>query len=459
MSDSISRQQHVAPHRVLMVAYYFPPVATSGSMRPLGFCRYLPESGWLPSVVTTDVNSVQPPLGVDEALVGQLPATTDVYRVPHGNTLLRLIAFRASIRRRFRARPRDEAAAQGGSATVEQGRLDRTKDAVLEWLFEFPDPQREWRRAVLSAPEIGGGEIRPDLVYATGGPWTSLLVGQALARRFGVPLVTDFRDPWTRNPFLRSKSRMSFNRARALERSVCESSSRVVANTPELREQLAADYPHLAERFLTISNGFDLSEALSGSPAVVPSTGVELTHFGTVYHNRNPIELLRAIADVAADGVTAHHLNVRFVGAWLVDDPAANELARSLEARGFVRREPAVPHAECLRQMRQSAALLILQPAFPVQIPAKIYEYIAVGRPMVVVGGEGATAALVERHALGVCRANDREALASLLRDLIAGRKQLDAPPRAVISRFDYRHLSRELAGVFDSAVAAAVPA
>jgi glycosyltransferase involved in cell wall biosynthesis len=426
-------------------------------MRPLGFCRYLPDHGWVPSVVTTDVESVQPSLGVDDALMRKLPPAIDVRRVPHGNTLLRLIAFRAAIRRRFRAGRRDAAAAQDGSATVERSRFDRTKDAVLEWLFEFPDPQREWHRAVLSAPEIRTGAIRPDLVYATGGPWTSLLVGRALARRFGVPLVTDFRDPWTRNPFARSKSRMSFNRARALERSVCESSFRVVANTPELRDQLAADYPDLAERFLTISNGFDISDTLPADEAAAPA-GVELTHFGTVYHNRNPIELLRAIADVAAGGATSRHLSVRFVGAWLVDDPAANELARSLEARGFVRRDPAVPHAECLRQMRQSAVLLILQPAFPVQIPAKIYEYIAVGRPMVVVGGEGATAALVERHALGVCRPNDREALASLLRDLIAGRRQLDAPPRDVISRFDYRHLSRELAGVFDAAVAA-VPA
>jgi hypothetical protein len=57
---------------VLVVAYYFPPIAASGSMRPLGFCRYLREYGWQPRVLTTDPKSVYPAMGVDVANTAEL---------------------------------------------------------------------------------------------------------------------------------------------------------------------------------------------------------------------------------------------------------------------------------------------------------------------------------------------------------------------------------------------------
>ena len=38
--------------RVLIVAYHFPPIAgSSGVLRALKLCRYLPENGWQPTVL------------------------------------------------------------------------------------------------------------------------------------------------------------------------------------------------------------------------------------------------------------------------------------------------------------------------------------------------------------------------------------------------------------------------
>lgn len=42
-------------------------------------------------------------------------------------------------------------------------------------------------------------EERPDLVFATGSPWTSLVIARELGRRFSVPFIVDFRDPWANN--------------------------------------------------------------------------------------------------------------------------------------------------------------------------------------------------------------------------------------------------------------------
>ncbi|MFZ1504954.1 MAG: hypothetical protein WAS50_17475, partial [Nitrospira sp.] len=69
--------------RVLIVAYYFPPVAASGAMRPLGFCRNLPAFGWQPKVLTTTPECVYPVHQVDEKLGARVPDTVEVIRVPY----------------------------------------------------------------------------------------------------------------------------------------------------------------------------------------------------------------------------------------------------------------------------------------------------------------------------------------------------------------------------------------
>ena len=82
-------------------------------------------------------------------------------------------------------------------------------------------------------------------------------------------------------------------------------------------------------------------------------------------------------------------LRVRFTGAWEVTETSCENLAQELEQRGIVQREPPVPHDACVRLMMAAEILLILQPASPLQIPGKIYEYIATGRPLLVIGGGG----------------------------------------------------------------------
>ena len=58
--------------KVLMIAYFFPPIGGSGALRPLKLAKYLPESGWAPVVL-----SVRNPdwyYAVDADLLDELPA-------------------------------------------------------------------------------------------------------------------------------------------------------------------------------------------------------------------------------------------------------------------------------------------------------------------------------------------------------------------------------------------------
>lgn len=454
---------------VLVVAYHFPPLAASGSMRPLAWCRYLERYGWLPRVLTTEPDSVYPPGLIDESLNARLPAHMVIDRVPDANPLPTLLHMRHTWRQKaptlFPPGGNQLLAGEKQPERTETGmsrRYTALKDFMTERLFWFPDPQRFWWSAAVCQVAKLFPHERPDVVLATGGPWTALLVGKTLAQRFGVPFVADFRDPWTANPNKRLLAASLACKGKKLERSVCTAAARVIANTEELRAQFLVDYPELEEKFITLPNGFDRDGGQVATTTdayqtpLLPrsdDTGVlEFCHFGTIYGNRDPLALLWAIKELLTEKRIQHgQLRVRFIGTWDVKDERCETLAQELEKEGFVQREPLLPHDACLQEMTLAKTLLILQPAYPLQIPGKIYEYIAAGRPLLVLGGEGATASLVERYRLGKCCPNQHAAIKELLWRLIVGQEHIGPPRAADITRFDYAILTGELARVLDA--------
>lgn len=449
---------------ILIIAYYFPPVAASGAMRPLSFCRYLESCGWLPRVLTTDPASVHPPHPVDRQLMAKLPSTVKVETVPHGNPLRRLVAWRDRLRTAMSSKKDGQPEASrvqesDGKSPAESGWLGTLKDVVLDRLFAFPDPQCAWLKPAVAVAKGWPQSEIPDIVWATGGPWTSHLVGKHLAQYWGVPYVVDYRDPWTSNPYISFSSSYLNGSARRLERSVCQGASRVMTNTHELRMQLEQDYPGLAGKTLTITNGFDpdsFAADSAGTGTAGRSLGeqargsrLELCHFGTVYGKRTPAVLFQTLADLHREGrLSGERLRLRFIGAWEVAEPQCEELAQWLEKVGLLTREPPVPYQECLRQMREADALLVIQPDSPLQIPGKIYEYLATKRPLLLVGGEGATANLVQRHRLGLACRNNVDEIRHVITALVEGRQVLSAPPQEEIDRFNYRSLTADLARV-----------
>jgi hypothetical protein len=458
--------------RVLLVAYYFPPIAASGSMRPLGFCRYLEEYGWRPRVLTTSPDSLTPAQQGDEGLRKMVPPQVEVDAVPHANPLQTLIRWRGRVREhileRFTRRLSHEpwivsehrpASDQTGSTRTVSARN------LLDWAFAFPDRQAPWYGPAVRRLAGLPREKRPDAVFATGGPWTGLLVGKWLAERFRVPFVADFRDPWTMNPLHAVQfAPWLTNRAKQLEQDICAAASRIIANTDELRRAFCAAYPHVAGKCETITNGFDDDGVVAGavtdthdhaSLTLGTAQRVELAHFGSVYGPRNPVPLLQACTDLLQEGrIRPDDLCLRFVGAWDVVDARCEALARGLERLGVLRREEPMSRGACLAEMSRSQCLLALQGEFPLQIPAKLYEYVATGRPILVIGGEGATAALIQNERLGVCWPNRSAIIKEELGSLIEGRTSIEAASSRDLQRFHYRALTGQLADVLNLVVA-----
>jgi glycosyltransferase involved in cell wall biosynthesis len=410
------------PARALIVACNFPPDASVGTMRTLRLVRHLVASAWQVSVVTVAPQGLRPGSVVDAALVDRVPPDVAVVRATPLRPFERLTAtVKRSRPGSSRGATTSAAGTSAASPLPAASAWTQVRRAVGAALA-IPDRDASWLVPAIWSGWRHASDHRPDVVYSSGPPFSAHLAAAALARLLRVPWVADFRDPWARAPW--REDRFAFERKAwaVLERFVVRHADAVVFVTDTNRRDFAREYGSAATRFSVVPNGCDPRDFDGLSCRHEPGGRLVLLHAGSLYGARNPAPLFRALASAIARGrIDAASFRLRFigrVGAIGVDLPA---LARSLGLEGVVEFSSHMPRRDSLQEMLDASALLIVQPITTVSIPAKLYEYMAAGRPILALaepGGE--TADLVSRSGAGVVAAADddtaiEEALVSVV--------------------------------------------
>jgi glycosyltransferase involved in cell wall biosynthesis len=311
--------------RVLMIAYFFPPVGglgAAGSQRMSRLARYLPLHGWQVSVLTAREASYEPYLTMDPSLLAKLPADITVSRTRVIRALTPLLRLKGHLARAIRSQsaPSPGGVPSGATSGGETGRDARPrsrykalKDAVTD-LFEIPDEEIGWLLpAVIAGARIVRRE-KIDVLCSSGRPWTGHLIGCALKWLTGRPLITDFRDPWMTNPFRLQCSAFRDDIERRLERLVVSSADLIVANTAQLRAEFASRFPDVDTKCVEIGNGFDPEDyrGLSDRPSLREADArFRLVHSGFLYGERDPRSFLEAISLLKEMyGLDGRHLEV-----------------------------------------------------------------------------------------------------------------------------------------------------
>jgi glycosyltransferase involved in cell wall biosynthesis len=315
-------------------------------------------------------------------------------------------------------------------------------DQQIGW---FPSAMRKGRRIIQ--------EQHIDVIYATGGPWTSLLIAAFLKQLTGTPLVIDFRDPWLANPSPRLHSKTMRHVEPFLERHVIMAADHIVANTAELRQNFLDRYPHLSHQAVTaIPNGFERYIPLNDQP----EGPLTFTHAGALYFSRNPRFLLQAVLHLLeTNSIPQEEIRLVLLGGidGSIDD---SELYRILEhplMRDVVQILPRVPYQEAVRYQLNSHVLFLIQPDFPLQIPRKLYEYIAFQKPILgITNVGGATANIIKENNLGIVVENRSSDVESAIKQFYSQWKngELTQMPTQACDKFMNRNLTPALREIFE---------
>lgn len=397
----------MASHTLLLITYHFPPSAAVAVYRMLGLVRYLPRCGW-------NVVVVAPPRMIGEPedadLLRHIPPETIVYRVPFPDGLAGKAARRA--------------------------------------VGNFV-----WAPRALATCAKAIARHKPAAMLTTSPPPTIHYLGLCLRKRYHLPWLASLRDPWITNRVL--PPRRSYIIDRFMEARMIANASAVVANTPLNLVGLKNAYPHHAHKMAAVPNGFE--PAWFPPPPSRDGVGARLSllHAGELYSGRDPRPLFDAIALLEKESLPqAPRWDVRFLGRATegLFDPAVEIARRNL--LGQV--EAQAPYDVSLQRMVGADALLLLHTANSrVGVPAKLYEYLGAGRPILAVAEPDGDVAWVLRTS-GVLhrlvRPGDVPAMASALRELrdelLAGADR--SSPSLYLNPFTRENMARRMASCLD---------
>jgi len=439
-------------HKVLFIAYFFPPIGGSGVQRPAKFVKYLPLFGWQPYVIATD--HVGGSEGVDESLLADVPPGVQVWRIstPHPQPVTKL--------QRWVGYHPPSPAPPGTAIQSVSGRrrnlFRRVRRAILSPLYLIQEPPVDrmlwWSLRIVPLAYQIIRRAGIEVIFTTSPPWSLLLTGLVLKKVTGCPWVADFRDPWTtdqmRYPHRGWRRRLDSR----LERLCLNVADRVVTVMPTWRDDLRrqAGTPTDCERFLLITNGFDHDDFVG-----IPSRTIDrldgkvvLFHAGSLYRGAL-MPLLQAFEHL--EPAIADRLRVQLIGYLHPDDEA--QLSCSSVGRLFAYQPDRIGHPEAISRMREAHVLLLPMPFD--YYPGKVFEYMQVGRPVLAIAQPGAGADLVREVGIGcVVPPNDVDRLAHLLCQIALDYEgfvhQHYQPNWQMISQFDRRVLTGRLTEVFE---------
>jgi glycosyltransferase involved in cell wall biosynthesis len=443
--------------RVLVLAYFFPPLGGGGCQRTLKLVRYLEPQGWRSAVVTTRDRDYWI---LDPTLESEIPEGAEVVRVG-GLTAGKLLQALARV---------------GIPVQEPQGRRNARPLGALRALQRWtllPDAYRGWAHAARAAAEarIGRGGI--DAIWTTSSPESAHLAGLALKRKHHLPWVADFRDPWVGRVTYRPPTPWHDARNRAMERGVVSSADRVTVVSEAMAALYRSRYPEVApERFICLPNGFDSDDwrraDLAAGDGVLTAGDRDaprfvLLHAGQLAHRptvRTLLDAARLVRD--RDPRARGELILRFVGG--NEEIGPHEVSRYGlgEALEFL---PSRPHVESLVSMRRAAALALLGHggnADALLYTGKLYEYLSSGRPVLAILDDGPAAELIRSTGAGaVFRPGDAEGVATVLLEWLqawrAG-KGLSTPiSPALLDTWERRNLAAQASKIL-SEIASAGP-
>jgi glycosyl transferase family 4 len=445
---------------LLVVAYSFPPSSVIATHRTLAFVKYLERSGWRSSVLCAENPSFPQR---DDGLLAQIPATTRVIRTLDRDLLSRLQPmYRWVNGSRSRSVP---PVSSDGEEALGPWRAFKRSVALR---LRPPGRSPGWYRSTLREGRRLVRQQNIEAIYSSGPPWSAHMAALKLAREYELPWVADFRDQWVADPFdVPQPPRELIERDRRDEARVMQRADFVVCVVDTLSEVLRTRYPERrAEEIVTIMNGFD--PAILGGISFAPpaeeaeASRLRFVHTGHFYGKRRVEPFLEALnAWLAAEPAMAPRIEVCLLGG--LGEYLAEIRARVAAAGDspYVRIEPDTSHHGAVQRQAEASVLLLVGYAGPgseTQMSGKIFEYLAVRRPILALAPPASPVGNVLRAAgvkHWIVSPDDHEGLVTTLRAIGAEWREgkLAGPQSAAaLAAFDRSEQTKQLAEVLERA-------
>lgn len=364
--------------KILVISYYFPPKSGSGVQRVFKFVKYMPQTGWLPTVLTADD---VPYFAFDDALLEELDQT-QVKVVPvKGNELL----AKLGRNRKNLKMPREW--------------IRKLYVYLWSW-FYIPDNKTGWAKvAYEKALELTKNE-QFDLIYVSGPPFSAVEMAVKLKKETGLPLAIDYRDLWYGFQFAMYPTPFHRIAVRRREYEALKTAEKIFVTNRRIKEFLMETYKFVNHSDIVIvPHGFDHEDFKKAGKETKPHNKMILAYSGIFMDFVTPVYFLKAFREIVRERPeVASNIELQFIG--LLRDENVN-LIKKLELQPYVKDFGYLSHLESVRKIATADVLWFMVGKgrnTSTVSSGKLFEYIGAEKPIIGCVEQGALRTALQEY-------------------------------------------------------------
>lgn len=447
---------------ILYIAYFFPPLGGSGVQRTLKFIKYLPMYDKLPIVATVKEGHN---FAYDEEMIKEVPDEVKIYRSNSGENLwLRkqieglnkaLVVVKGKLKKKNDELINIE---KDNSIKEEVSNSMTIKDKIFQYLeynYYVPDTKIRWyKNAVNDIVNRVLKENEIDLIFSTSYPYTDHLIGLEIKKRTNKPWVVDLRDPWVGNKFIYDRyNEKRKDKEKALEKEVIKYADKVINVTENITNIYKERYPEYSEKFITITNGFDMSDIVYEK---IESDKFIINYSGIVTDGQSPDIFLKAVEElIKKDTNFKNDLLINFTGT-IIDK--YKELFNNKYMKDNIKINGYASHSDVLKEMKKACINLIILPDTEESkgvYTGKIFDYILSEKPILGIMPLGGVASeLINSKEIGLAVDNkDLDGMRNYIEKIYLewkSGKDLNNNAISLCNEFNRKSLTKKLSDIFD---------
>ena len=380
---------------ILFISYYFPPFSKILSIRAAEFTKRLVKNGYKIFVVSSKSNKNAHKDG-------------ELLRKVKSPMIKNTKVFNLSF------------AKEGFQSNIKKTMLYFEIFNLVLFLYWIPLAFLASRRIIKK------NNIK--LIYVSAPPFFTLLLGYLLKFSCKIPLIIEYRDPWSYNPYLKETMTKSIeNFYLKMEKRILKSADRIITISEGMKQFLLDNFPETRnKRIHAIPHGINIDDIEKITKRSNISKEITFTFTGNLYGRRDLEPLIRIVSTSHELGKLNNiSLNINIFGRY--DSKHLTSLFKKYDVYKYFHLEGFVPRDVCLEEvLNSSLALHVGENLNYPTLSFKVLEYLSMRKKIVYIGREDSyTAKFLEKYGLGITLPiNDHDLGLKRFEELIEGLKK-----------------------------------
>ncbi|MFC2134254.1 glycosyltransferase [Bacteroidota bacterium] len=413
--------------KVLVIAYYFPPMGLSGVQRTLKFTKYMSSYNWKPTVITTGKTAYY---AHDKQLLEEAEKSDIEIIRTEGKDINSIIHKLGTVKM--------------------PAEWIRKILSLISKTFFIPDNKIWWAN---KAYKISASLIKKnkyDLIFVSIPPFSSFIIAAKLKQKYNIPLVVDYRDLWFGNHFAFYPTPYHKYKHKKLEEAALRIADKIVAVNRVIKAKILTTYKFLDyDNIVIIPHGYDEMDFAKLRKYKVNNRKMRITYAGIFYENITPKFLFKAFSDLIQEKPKiAKNIEFVFVGHFRKENV---KLVKKYNLTEYITEMGYLNHTDSVKQLMLSDILWVMlgkSPNIDTVSSGKLFEYFGSRKVVLATLPEGASQTAAQEYGASfITGYNDIEGIKNQLIAMHKLYKQnkLPQPNEEFCKKHERKYLTEQL--------------